>query len=683
MRAGVDIGGTFTDVVLFDEDSHSIRVSKTLAEPADLARSVRDGLAVADVPLDQISSLIHGSTMVINALLERKGAKTALITTKGFRDIYEIGRINRPDSFNPAFKKHRPLIPRHMIFEVPGRMLADGTEREPLDEDAARGIAAILEDENVEAVAILLLHSYRSPDHEIRLTEILKASNPRMFVTASHEITREYREYERTSTVAANAYVGPKVDAYLGALQDGLRRRGFGGEFLIMQSNGGLSDVELARRQCIQMMESGPAGGVIGAVRLADILGLDSVIALDIGGTTAKTSAIRRGEPTFAPDYFVGGYNEGLVVRVPVLDIVEVGTGGGSVAWIDDAGALHVGPLSAGAEPGPASYGRGGTRPTTTDANVVLGRLAPEAFLGGSMPLDPIAAQNALRTHLAEPMQLDVERVAEGILEVATAAAANAIRQVTVRRGLDPRDFTLIAYGGNGPMEAAAIAQELSIGNIVIPQAPGVFSALGMLAADLRHDYVQTMFVRLDDAHLSELERELQAIEAAALATINKSGRRPTDVTYERAADMRYVGQEHTVAVLLPSHIDDEAARTVIKGLFDAAHEQRYNHSAPDESAEIVSVRVSAIGQLGQPRLPRLAEGMPTPPDAARKGARTVTFPGRGRASATVWDRSALRESNTINGPAVIEEEQSTTLVPPGYKMTVHGLGHLLISALD
>jgi N-methylhydantoinase A len=678
MRVGVDIGGTFTDVVVFDEGASSVRLGKTLSTPSQLEAGVRNGLAETNVPLGEVEYLIHGSTVVINALLERAGAKTALVTTKGFRDVYEIGRINRPDSFNPAFRKHRPLIPRRMIFEVPERILADGTVRLPLDEDAAREVAAAIVAEGVEAVAVLFLHSYRSPEHEMRMAEILREANPGMFVTASHEITREYREYERTSTVVANAYVGPKVEAYLGTLQDGLRRDGFGGELLIMQSNGGLCDVGLARRQCIQMMESGPAGGVIGALRVADDLELDAVIALDIGGTTAKASALRRGEPALAPDYFVGGYNEGLVIRVPVLDIVEVGTGGGSIGWIDEVGALHVGPRSAGAAPGPACYGLGGDQPTITDANVVLGRLAPEAFLGGAMPLDRDAAVAALREKLAEPLGLSVERVAEGVLAVASAALSNAVRQVTVQRGLDPRGFTVVAYGGNGPMEAASMAAELGITQIVIPPAPGVFSALSMLAADLRRDYVRTLFIRLDDGEMTELERRLAQLEAEGRRTLRESGF-SGEVIFERSADMRYAGQEHAVTVALPPLVEEES-RKRIKEDFDAAHNERYNHSAPEESAEIVSIRVSAVGRLPKPTMPALPRGGAAPEPAARRGTRAIRFAVHGWVDSGVYVRDALRYGNVIDGPAVIEEAQSTTLVPPGNRVTVHRLGHLIIS---
>jgi N-methylhydantoinase A len=680
VRVAVDIGGTFTDVVGFDETSNAVTLAKALSTPAELARGVMEALHKSRIPLDETTFLIHGSTVVVNAIIERSGARTALLTTQGFRDVYEIGRINRPESFNPRFKKHRPLIPRENIFEIPERVLADGSVRLPLDESAVREVAQILKDEDFAAVAVLFLHSYRFPSHELRAKEILLEENPAWFVTASHELSREYREYERTSTVAANAYVGPQVSAYLSDLERRLESDGFSGNLLIMQSNGGLSDVEMARRQCIQMMESGPAGGVVGAMALCEPLGIDSAIAFDMGGTTAKACVIRRGEPSLSPDYFIGGYNEGLAIRIPVLDIVEVGTGGGSLAWLDEGGALHVGPRSAGAEPGPACYGRGGVEPTVTDANVLLGRLSPEAFMGGEMHLDRAAAEDALRARLAEPLQVDLERAASGMLEVATSAMANAVRQVTLQRGLDPRDFTLFAYGGGGPLHGAAVARELQIGTVIIPQAPGLFSALGMLMADLRRDYVQTLFARLDDLDMAELEAQFQQLEREGRDALATSGIATDRVVFERACDMRYVGQEHSVGVRVPAHVGDEADRATIKRLFDDAHQLRYSHSAPDESADVVSLRVSAIGALTKPRLPEIAQGTSMPADSVGKGTRRVVFDQYGELDSSVYERAGLLAGNTIQGPAVIEEAAATTVVEPGDSVTVNRFGHLVMT---
>ncbi len=679
MRVAVDIGGTFTDVVVFDEARGDLSFAKTLSTPAELARGVLDGLIKAAVRFEDSETLIHGSTVVVNAVIERKGAKTALVTTKGFRDVYEIGRINRPESFNPRFRKHRPLVPREDIFEVSERRLADGSLRTPFDENEAHDVARIIKEEGFEAVAVLFLHSYRAPEHELRMREILLEAEPKLFVSVSHELSREYREYERTSTVAANAYVGPKVSQYLGDLERRLKQNRFAGNLMIMQSNGGLSDVEMARRQCIQMMESGPAGGVVGTMALCEMLDLEAAIAFDMGGTTAKACVIRRGEPSLSPDYFIGGYNEGLAIRIPVLDIVEVGTGGGSIAFLDEGGGLHVGPKSAGAEPGPASYGRGGTEPTVTDANVVLGRLSPERFLGGEMRLDRAMAEAILHEKLARPLNVSLERAAAGMLQVATSAMANTVRHVTLERGLDPRDFTLVAYGGGGPLHSASVAKELSIAKIIIPNAPGHFSALGMLMADLRRDYVQTLFERLDDLAMSELEAQFNALEDQGRKALLESGIALDRIVFERAADMRYVGQEHAVAVGMPANVADESARAEVKRRFDVAHELRYSHSAPEESADIVSLRVSAIGCLTKPLFRQIPKGDATPPTAARRGERMVNFDAAGTVIVPVYDRAELLQGNVIAGPAIIEEAASTTVVEPGDLVTVNQYGHLVM----
>jgi N-methylhydantoinase A len=679
LRIGVDIGGTFTDVVVFDETRNSVSLAKAHSTPSDLARGVDDGLVKAGAPLDEASLLIHGSTVVVNAIIERNGAKTALVTTKGFRDVYEIGRINRPESFNLRFRKHRPLVRRELIFEVPERLLADGSVYVPLDEEVAREIARTLVEEGIEAVAVLFLHSYRSPEHEVRMCEILRDANPDLYITASHELSREYREFERTSTVAANAYVGPIVSRYLNDLEHRLEERRFGGSLMIMQSNGGLQDVATARRQCIQMMESGPAGGVVGTMALCEALSLESAIAFDMGGTTAKASVVRRGEPSLSPDYFFGGYNEGLAIRIPVLDIVEVGTGGGSIAWIDEGEGLHVGPRSAGAEPGPVSYGRGGTEPTITDANVVLGRLSPGAFLGGEMLLDREAAADALRDRIAAPLGVSVERAASGMLEIATVSMANAVRSVTLEQGLDPREFTLVAYGGGGPLHAAAVARELSIRSIIVPQAPGHFSAFGMLMADLRRDFVQTIFKRLRDLDMDDLESEFRRLEEDGRRALEASGMATDRIVFERSADMRYVGQEHSVAVRMPGKIEGNDAREQLKRLFDEAHEQRYSHHAPDEQSDMVSIRVSAIGRLAKPGLPEIPTGSTEPPVEAQRGSRPVDLDGNSALDCAVYDRDKLLADNVISGPAVIEEAASTTVLGPEDTATVNRFGHLVI----
>jgi N-methylhydantoinase A len=681
LRIGVDIGGTFTDVTVLDPAGGAIALGKTLSTPDDLVRGILAGIELAGATPEAAEFIIHGSTVVINALLERKGARTALVTTAGFRDVYEIGRINRPDSFNLFFRKHQPLIPRDMIHEIDERLLPDGSVWKPFDEDQARGVSRTLAQEGVESVAIVFLHSYANVEHERRMRELLLEAEPGFFVTASHELSREYREYERTSTTAANAYVGPRVSDYLERLDSSLRDHRFGGNLLIMQSSGGLCDVSTARTQCIQMMESGPAAGVVGSSALSASFGTDNLICFDMGGTTAKACVVRDGKSSLSTDYFVGGYNEGLVIRVPVIDIKEVGTGGGSLAWIDEGGGLHVGPESAGASPGPACYGGGGTRPTVTDANLVLGRLSAENFLGGRMRLDEAAAMTAIRQEIAAPLGMETTDAASGIIAIANATMANAVRAVTTERGLDPRDFSLVAYGGAGPMHAVEVARELAIRNVIVPVSPGHFSAIGMLTADLRREYVRTHFCRFTDERLGELEAICEELETEALAWLRSTGMSSDDVSYERSADMRYAGQEHAVTVSLLERFTEGDSQPRVKAAFDAAHLQMFSHNAPDEDAEVVSLRVSIIGRLPKPRWVELPAGFAQPPAAALTGRRPVRFGKGAPVDAAVYDRSALLAGNVIAGPAIVQEIASSTTIPPQTRCEVSAFGHLLLTA--
>lgn len=674
IRAAVDIGGTFTDVVAFDDETGQLMLGKALSTPNDLIDGVAEGIDSAGVTIGDIVHLVHGSTIVVNALIERNGARTALVTTKGFRDIYEIGRINRPDAFNLSFTKHRPLVPREMIFEVSERLRADGARAVPLDEDSVRAVALKLARLDVEAVAVVLLHAYRNPAHEQRVGEILREELPGRYVTLSHEISREYREYERTSTVAANAFVGPLVSEYLERLRDRIPV-----PLAVMQSNGGVSDVSTASRQCVQMLESGPAGGVVGAIALCEALGYDDAIAFDMGGTTAKSAVIRGLTFPLASDYFLGGYQTGLPIRIPCLDIVEVGTGGGSVAWLDEAGGIHVGPRSAGADPGPACYGRGGTRPTITDAAVVLGHLAPNGSLAGGLRLDGEAAHRAVHD-LAEKMGLPTVAAAAGVIAIGAAAMANSVRAVTTERGLDPLDFALVAYGGNGPLHVSLIARELSIARVVIPPVPAVFSALGMLMADARRDVVQTGVQTLAPDMAEKLDTTCAELEAACKRELLAGDVRFSEVTLMRAADMRYVGQEHTVTVTLPALDTGSAGIAQLKKDFDAVHQERYSHCAPEEPAQIVSLRVSAIGRLTKPNLAKIREGDSMPPAQALTGSRDVIFnPAVGAVSTPIYIRSKLLARNRIDGPAVIEEPTTTTLLRPGDSLEVDSYGNLLI----
>jgi len=678
-RLAADIGGTFTDVAAFDEGSGRLLLGKALSTPGRLVEGISQGVAKAGTRFSDAALFLHGSTIAINTMIERTGAKTALLITEGFRDIYEIGRINRPDSYNLFFRKHLPLVERALCFEVRERMTAEGEAYIPLDEASVHAVCDRLVAIGVEAVAILLLHCYRNPEHESRVRAIVQQRLPRAFVSASHELSQEYREFERCSTTVANAYIGPRVRDYVAGIDRHLKDAGFKGAFMLVQSTGGLYESRQAQAQCVRMLESGPAAGVIGAQALCRELGLEDAVAFDMGGTTAKAGVIYRGEVLTTGAALVGGYNHALPVQIPMIDIFEVGTGGGSIASVDASGALRVGPQSAGAEPGPACYGRGGERPTVTDANLVLGRLGADRFLGGEMQLDAAAAERAVREHVAGPLGMDVTHAADGLLRIAATAMSYAVKGVSTDRGLDAAAFTLIAYGGAGPLHASAIAREIGMQRVIVPRAPGHFCAFGMLYSDLRYDFVRTWFTRLADAAFEDIERVYESLIAEGKQALAGSGLSPARTTVARAADMRYVGQEHAVAVRMPANVGDETARAEIKRLFDQAHELRYSHSAPEESADIVSLRVSAIGRLGKPQFPTIPQGEATPPAASRRGMRSVIFEGSGKVESAVYDRTKLLQGNVISGPAIIEEVASTTVVEPGDTVTVNAYGHLIM----
>src|SRR6058998_2471239 len=521
----IDIGGTFTDLIGFDEKTNAFIQAKSLTTPAQLVQGIIDCLNKSGIKADGIDELIHGSTIAINTLIERKGAKTGLVVTHGTRDVYIIGRGNRPEAYNLLFHRHRPLVPRHLTREIDERLLASGEVYTPLDRDGIAGACRALAAEGVEAVAVCFLHSYVNPEHERIAGDMIRAALPAAYVSLSHEILREYREFERMSTTVVNAYLGPKVGGYVKGLNASLADIGFRGALSIMRSNGGVMTPEIATQRPAAMMESGPVGGIIAAARVGRALGFANVISFDMGGTTAKASLVRDGEPTMAPGYYVGGYASGHPVMLPMIDVVEVGAGGGSIAWRDDIGALKVGPQSAGADPGPICYRGGGTEPTITDANVVLGRLDPDNFLGGTMKLDAEAARRGIKEKIADPLKLDPVIAAQAIVEIAISKMSLAVREVSVAKGYDPRDFALVASGGAGPLHAMAIARELHIPKVIVPLYPAHFSALGMLAADERHDFIRTFYADLDGADFRQLERTVEemAVESA-FALGNRKG---------------------------------------------------------------------------------------------------------------------------------------------------------------
>ena len=678
IRIAADVGGTFTDVASFDSTTGRLSLGKSLTTPERIVDGIGHAAGRAGSRFADSALFLHGSTIANNVMLERSGARTALLTTRGFRDVYEIGRVNRPDAYHLFFRKHRPLVERALRFEVDERLSAAGTVLAPLSDAELEPVAQRLHAEGVESLAILFLHSYRNPKHELQAKAFFRRRLPQLFVSTSHELSQEYREFERTSTVVANAYIGRQVEGYLRGIEEYLGKARFPGRFLIVQSSGGLFRSEQARSECIRMLESGPAAGVIGTQALCKAIGLDHAIAFDMGGTTAKAGVVLHGRALMANNVMVGGYAEGLPIQVPMIDIQEVGTGGGSIARLGAGSALRVGPQSAGAKPGPVCYGLGGVEPTVTDANLLLGRLSAGRFLGGDMRLDAAGARDALQQRIAGPLGLPVEAAADGIVRIAVASMANVVKRVTTERGLDARDFPMVSYGGAGPLHAVLVARELQIRRVIVPPAPAHFSAFGMLVADLRRDFVRTLFVRLADAPFELLASILDEAEAAGMADV-RAAAPGAAVEMRYGADMRYIGQEHAVTVDFPSDLVRARDSAGIKRAFDAAHQERYGYASPDEGAEIVSLRCSVIGALSKPALPRIEEGGPAKPEAHRP----VYFTEGGFRETPVYARAALKSGSRFSGPALVEEYGSTTVVPPGAGVSVDRFGNLLVEVIE
>ena len=672
----LDIGGTFTDLVAFDLTAGTISQAKSSTTPYDLAVGIRRTLEKSGLSIAAIETFVHGSTVAINTAIERTGARTALLVTQGMRDVYQIGRGNRPESYNLFFKRPKPLVPRRDTFEIVERLNAAGEVVTVFDQDRAVDTAKGLADHDFAAVAVCLIHSWANPDHEIAVGEVLAQQVPKLFRSLSHEILREYREYERMSTTVLNAYVGPKVSKYLQDLEDLLRQGGFAGQLLIMQSNGGSMSPATAKRIPVATMESGPVGGMIAAAEITKNLGYTNVIAFDMGGTTAKVSLIQDNKTTIAHGYFVGGYQSGHPVMYPVVDIVEVGAGGGSIAWLDEVGALKVGPRSAGGYPGPVCYGEGGLEPTVTDANVVLGRLIADRFLGGEMQLDTAAARQAIKTKLADPLSLTVEEAALGIIRIAVAEMSLAVRSVSVGRGHDPRDFAMVGFGGAGPLHAAEIARELSIPVLIIPRVPGHFSAFGMLLADLRHDYVRTYYKALSECDFAAVEDIFATMEAEGRELLESESVTPERMAFQRFLDMRYVGQEFPIQT--PVSAADLARRDpqVLRAAFDRIHDRRFGHKAADEPVEVVNLRLTATGQRERSRFPTVT----TQSSQALIGHRPIVLDDPSNpVSCPVYDRDKLGSGDVVKGPAAIVEYASTTILFSGDALSVAPSGELVI----
>ena len=676
-RLGIDIGGTFTDLATVD-GSGNVTVAKVLTTSGSEERGVLNAIAASGVDLASTDVLVHGTTMVINALLERDGSHVALVTTKGFRDVHELGRASRPQSFNWFYRRDDVLVPRHRRYELPERTLASGEIERTPTEDEVRALADLLVSEGIEAVAVAFLNAYAEPRNETHVAGLLRELMPGTFVTTSSELSMAWREHERTNTAAANAYVGGKVDEYLTTLEQELTADGFDGTFVVMDSNGGALHARTSRRYPIRLIESGPVGGVLGAARLADEVGLPKVVTFDMGGTTAKSTFIEASRFPLSETYWVGGYETGFPLQVPTIDVVEIGAGGGSIAWVDDGGRLRVGPRSAGSTPGPACYGRGGLDVTVTDANVYTGRLPAEYFLGTITISGELAARRM--EALAETLELPPMRLALGILQLADLAMANLVRQQTLDRGRDPREFAMVAFGGAGPLHACAVAAEVGIPIVYIPPAPGVFSAVGMLSADAKFDRREVFGARLDS-----LDEELLG------ATLRRIGDELRDVVLEQTDDgaalelryalsLRYVGQEHTLAVFgsgtgleLPPQPGERFRKE-----FVAEYATRFGHADPDAPIEVAELLVEGIRRLPQPATVTFAMG-----DGGPRGMGDVHFGGSAdpHPEATpIVGRADLAPGDRREGPALIYENGTVTVVPPGAAVTVLPGGVLCIA---
>ena len=682
VRVATDVGGTFTDLVYFRTDretgAQEVITAKADTTPPNFERGVLDVVGRAGVDVAAVDFIAHGTTVVINALTERKGAKVALITTTGFRDSIEIARGNRPDFFNLSYRKPVPFVPRYLRREIPGRMTYLAQEREPLD---LSGLPAVIEDfrqQGVEAIAVCLLHAYANPDHEQRLAAAIRRLWPEIPVVASHQITREWREYERSNTTVLSAYVQPIAERYLRALEQGLESRGFAGQLYVMQSNCGVDTVEHSSAVPITMVESGPASGFWGAAELGRLIGVPNVLALDIGGTTAKCSLIEHGQVRIMTDYWIerSPLSAGYPIMVPVVDLVEIGNGGGSIAWIDDFNKLHVGPRSAGASPGPAAYGRGGTHATTTDANVALGRINPEFFCGGTIEADLESVERALDS-IAKPLHMTRVETARGIVRIANSNMVNALKLVSMNRGYDPRDFALVAFGGGGPMHAVALAVELSISHVIVPRAADVFSAWGMLMSELRRDYFATRLVSFLESHAQAINQLCADVIGTVLAQFGTEDIALDRIRFQRFGKLRYENQEHHVEIPLPEDDLDAAAIEAVTAAFHAAYEREYTYrlDAPVEFVGLHLVARADIGKLEPVKLQttgrRLAQ--------TRKARREVDYALEGIHTADIYDGDLLEPGMGFEGPAVIETRGTTVLIHPHNHVHVDDYGNIHI----
>jgi N-methylhydantoinase A len=680
VRIAIDIGGTFTDATLIDEETGAVSIAKVLSTPSDpsegFMQAVDRALREGGVEASQVQFVVHATTVATNSIIEGKIARSGFVTTDGFRDLLEIARQVRPTLYDTQFEKPPPLVSRDRAVVVRERLGPAGEVVTPLDDDSVREAAAILRREEVESVAVCLLHAYVNPEHENRVGAMLAEELPGIPISLSSDVAPEFREYLRASTTVINAVIRPVVERYLARIETRLSAAGIHAKLLVMQSSGGVFGSDAAARRPVYMVESGPAAGVIASAYLGETLGRRDILSFDMGGTTAKVGLIQDGRPSVTKDYNVGGHAgagiggmslSGYPVRTPVVDLVEIGAGGGSIAWVDSGGLLRVGPQSAGADPGPVCYRRGGTVPTVTDANVVLGRLNPGYFLGGEMGLDVDGARAAIEERCAKPLGLSTTEAAYGIVEIANAAMVNALHLISVQRGYDPRDFVLIGFGGAGPVHANAIARDAEMPTLLIPRSPGIFSATGLLTTDLKRDAAVTVMRRLAEVDVADLDAQFAHLENAGREELEAEGLAADRVEFFRQLDLRYLGQSFELTI--PAG-DDASDR------FHAEHERTYGFAAPAEPVELVALRLSSVGRIAKPPSRRLAPGA----DPAPKERREVYFAeAGGYVDCPIYDRYALPGGARLGGPAIVEEFDSTTVVHPGYHVSVDETGNLVL----
>ncbi len=686
MRVATDIGGTFTDLVFFDFDRETkevkkVEVSKSSTTPGEFEKGILNAIKKIDLDLNTIDFFAHGTTVVINAITERKGSKTALITTEGFRDVLEIARGTRPDLYNFNFKKEEPFVERYLRQEVKERINYLGEIITPLDETSAdKHIEAFIK-EGVEAIAICFLHGYKNPIHEKKLASYIRSKYPQFEVITSHEVTREWREYERTSTTVLSAYVKPLATKYLNNLTHHLQKLGYKNDLYIMQSNGGITTVEDVKANPITLIESGPASGMLGAVVLGKTIGKENLLVLDIGGTTAKCSLIENGTPKIVTTYNIEKTKTqaGFPILTPVIDIVEIGNGGGSIAWLDDGGKMRVGPKSAAANPGPSSYGKGGSDFTTTDANVICNRIHKDYFLGGELKPDFDSLEKAAKP-LCEELDMTIEEVARGVIRVANSNMVNALKSVSVNKGYDPRDFTLVVIGGGGPMHGAYLAEELQMPEVIVPLNAGVFSAFGMLMSDLRRDYIRTDVMDLNEDKFSALKNVFKEMKNEAIKAYERDGYQKEDIKFEYYLDLRYNGQEHSVKLGLASL--SNLKMDEIENNFHQLHKKRYAFSLSDTNIEIVNYHLVAEVIVNKPVIGKVESKGNTVEDALITTEK-VDFDVSGIHDSNFFDRDKLDPGMTIEGPAIIVEQSTSTVVPPKYQFRIDEYANIIISKIQ